>query len=73
LPESDISDVESLLVAAADAAEGLSGRTLRKLPFLAHATYIAGSGDPCSCAEFAVALRQAVADEHRARVCPRVV
>jgi len=66
-PPREMSEVEALLAAAAAAAEGLSGRTLRKLPFLAHATYIAGSSDPCTCTEFSAALRQTVDDEHGAR------
>ena len=56
-----------VLFEAASAAEDLSGRTLRKLPFLAHATYI--QAEKCSDLEFAKALLAAVHDEQREREC----
>lgn len=52
-------DVSAALVGVAAAAEGFSGRALRKLPFLAHA----GSdfvGGRCGAAQFARALAGAV-------------
>jgi len=65
-PGIDANDVEAALLAAAAQAKGLSGRTLRKLPFLAHATYLQ-SPEPCSAANFAAALHFAIADEHSSR------
>jgi pachytene checkpoint protein 2 len=59
-------DVDSSLFKAAQLAEGLSGRTLRKLPFLAHATYVQQS-EPCTALEFCRALQCAVEDEKAAR------
>ena len=59
-------EVESAVITAANGTEGFSGRTLRKLPFLAHANYIQQS-EPCSGLEFAEALNNAVSDERRAR------
>jgi hypothetical protein len=53
-----------LLWAAAAAAEGFSGRALRKLPFLAHASG-PGLPAPCGCAEFLSAL-SAAAEAERA-------
>lgn len=65
-PTESPSEAESHLLAASVGSEGLSGRTLRKLPFAAHATYIQ-HGDWCTAVEFALALRNAVSDEIRAR------
>jgi SpoVK/Ycf46/Vps4 family AAA+-type ATPase len=66
VPDAVTSEIEATLLATAQAAEGLSGRTLRKLPFLAHATYIQQS-EPCTTLEFTRALQCAVADELAAR------
>lgn len=46
------------------ACDGFSGRSLRKLPFLAHATSD-GLPFPCSCLEFLEAMR-AAADREKA-------
>lgn len=55
-----------MLQAAAAEAEGFSGRALRKLPFLAHASG-AALPVPCGCAEFLAALRAAAAKERADR------
>lgn len=60
--------LSELLLAAAHACEGLSGRTLRKLPFLAHA----GSPQllqaiPCPARQFLRALMEAVEREQSDR------
>ena len=47
----------------ARAAEGFSGRTLRKLPFLAHAAQDLPGGR-CSSLQFVGALLSAVQKEH---------
>lgn len=56
----------SALLEAAGACEGLSGRALRKLPFLTHA-----SADelptPCAAAEFLRALRETALRERQDR------
>ena len=62
---SEQTEVERILVSTAAAAEGLSGRTLRKLPFLAHATYVQDAY--CSPQMFAAALQNSVTDELAAR------
>jgi hypothetical protein len=54
------------LLEAAQACEGLSGRALRKLPFLAHATS-AQLSTPCTCLAFLKALRQAAERERSDR------
>lgn len=58
------------LLEVARAAEGFSGRTLRKLPFLAHAAedFLGGR---CSCARYVNALLAAVQRERadRATLC----
>lgn len=46
------------------ACEGFSGRSLRKLPFLSHATS-EGLPMPCSCYEFLTAMK-AAAERERA-------
>jgi hypothetical protein len=51
---------------AAAEAEGFSGRALRKLPFLAHASG-AGLPVPCGCAQFLAALQGAAARERADR------
>lgn len=48
------------------ACEGFSGRSLRKLPFLAHAT-AEGLPFPCSCVEFLEAMRAAAEREKAER------
>jgi hypothetical protein len=61
-----LEELGRLLWAAAAEADGFSGRTLRKLPFLAHA---AGHGlpAPCGAAAFLAALRAAAARERADR------
>jgi len=49
----------------AQESEGLSGRALRKLPFLAHAAFIGKRDTPLN--EFLTALERATAKEHEAR------
>lgn len=48
------------------ACEGFSGRSLRKLPFLAHAT-AEGLPFPCSCLDFLEAMRAAAEREKAER------
>jgi hypothetical protein len=55
----------AVLRRAAVAAADLSGRTLRKLPFLAHAAYLQHGA--CTSLDFANALLLAIYDEHRER------
>ena len=59
--------VSRALVQAAAATEGFSGRALRKLPFLAHATS-ANIGDRCSSLQFIAALEKAALRESQDRV-----
>ena len=51
------------------ASEGFSGRTLRKLPFLAHAShdFPGGSGGHCSSLQYLAALHAAVQRERADR------
>ena len=66
-----------MLYAVAEACDGISGRALRKLPFLAHALFGAadgaaaqgsdGVGAPLALEAYLNALRQAVDHEHAAR------
>ena len=66
-----------MLYAVAQACDGLSGRTLRKLPFLALALFGCGQGDsagsatrdgqPLPVAAYLVALLRAVSHETEAR------
>ena len=53
------------LLKAADMAEGLSGRALRKLPFQAHAFYV--QQPKCPTAVYMRALQRAVQKEQKAR------
>jgi hypothetical protein len=55
------------LLEVARAAEGFSGRTLRKLPFLAHAAQDFPAGR-CSCLQYVNALLAAVQRERADRV-----
>lgn len=48
------------------ACDGFSGRSLRKLPFLAHATS-EGLSCPCSCLDFLEAMRAAAEREKAER------
>lgn len=48
------------------ACEGSSGRSLRKLPFLAHATS-EGLPFPCSCYDFLTAMKAAAERERAAK------
>lgn len=54
------------LLAAVVACEGFSGRSLRKLPFLAHATSDR-LPTPCNCMQFLDALRMAAVKERADR------
>lgn len=54
------------LLEAARAADGFSGRTLRKLPFLAHAAQDFPGGR-CSCVQYLGALLAAVERERTDR------
>ena len=65
LPNHTAASVEAILLDVAVKAEFLSGRTLRKLPFLAHATYVQRA--QCTAAEYVQALHRAVLDEHQDR------
>ena len=62
-----------MIYAIAEACEGVSGRALRKLPFLAHALFGAGRGSDggggagLPLETYLDALRRAVAHEHAAR------
>lgn len=57
-----------LLLAVAAACQGLSGRTLRKMPFIAHAGAPAGSlPAPCSVPTFLRALHAAAFKEQSDR------
>lgn len=55
--------LEDALHAAAIAADGMSGRTLRKLCLLAHARRTCGSGSPVDVRYFLKLLRSCAADE----------
>ena len=56
------------MLEVATAAEGFSGRTLRKLPFLAHAAHdFPGSGGYCSSLQYLAALQAAVQRERADR------
>lgn len=55
------------LVEVCSEAEGLSGRTLRKLPFLAHAHAELPGGGRCSALQFVGALLGAVRREREDR------
>jgi len=50
------------LLRAAEECEGMSGRTLRKIPFLAHANFVSHRG-ACTVMEYLGALRRAAALE----------
>lgn len=61
-------DVSSKLLACATSAEGLSGRSLRRLPLQTHAKYLRKSpSQVASSMEFLDALSKAIDDEQRAR------
>jgi len=63
----DTFDADSTtLVTIAEKAEGLSGRALRKLPFLAHAFYLQGR-PVFSLEEFVAALGLAIEKEYKGR------
>uniref|UniRef100_A0A7S3VK24 AAA+ ATPase domain-containing protein n=2 Tax=Dunaliella tertiolecta TaxID=3047 RepID=A0A7S3VK24_DUNTE len=59
--------LSAALLGVAMAAEGLSGRSLRKLPFLAHALSEGGLACPCDCTDFLHALLHAAEHEHADR------
>jgi hypothetical protein len=68
-PESEDQAAERLSLAlwqVVAACEGLSGRSLRKLPFLAHAT-ADSLPFPCSCLQFLEAMRAAAEREKAER------
>lgn len=48
------------LKSIADLSIGLSGRSLRKIPFIAHALHLSASDGPVEISEFLGALREAV-------------
>jgi hypothetical protein len=55
-----VSDASLILYRAAEAAEGLSGRALRKLPFQAHAFFVQVHNSlamPCVCRSPSVSVR----------------
>ena len=56
-----------VLYAIAAACDGLSGRALRKLPFLAHALYLREGARETPVDEFLEALHKAVLHERQAR------
>lgn len=58
--------VQEILAAALE-SEGLSGRSLRKLPFLAYAGLHGLVAGPCSVMQFASALKNAVMREVQER------
>lgn len=61
-----LSELDARLIACAEAARELSGRSLRKLPFLAFATHLHQSG-VATALEFVEALQRTIEDEHLAR------
>jgi ATPase family associated with various cellular activities (AAA) len=65
--EAENNSAEALLVRAADAAEGLSGRALRKLCLLAHAAFIRDTTACVPLARFLSALRRAAIAENCTR------
>ena len=68
--EQDRVDVSTALLAAARASEGFSGRMLRKLPFLAHASSCGRMhGLRSSCEAFACLLVAAAGSETQDRSC----
>lgn len=75
LPNSDdgpqmIDDAASLdvsLLACAHTSEGLSGRSLRRLPLQAHAKYLDATTGPATCTNFLKALCLAILHEQEAR------
>ena len=61
-------DVSSKLWACAKSADGLSGRSLRRLPLQAHARYLCKNPlQASSCTSFLEALSKAIDDEKNAR------
>ena len=60
------SSAGSSLLRCAELADGMSGRTLRKLPFQSHALFVR-SADPVRLDEFLEALRGGVEKEHESR------
>ena len=71
-PRQDRQSASAALLAAATACEGFSGRMLRKLPFLAHASCAAlrshgGGGGVPSCEAFAALLEAAARREAQDR------
>ncbi len=60
--------VHLMLAAIVDASEGLSGRMLRKVPFLAHAFFLAGSAtDQVGFEHYLTALERAIHREKASR------
>jgi hypothetical protein len=68
--EQDTVSASTALLAAAQACKGFSGRMLRKLPFLAHASSCGGMHAPRpSCEAFAGLLEAAARSEAQDRSC----
>jgi ATPase family associated with various cellular activities (AAA) len=65
--ESEGITAEALLVRAADAGSGLSGRALRKLCLLAHAAFVGDEATAVPLVRFLGALRRAATAENRSR------
>ena len=60
--------LSSKLLACATSAEGLSGRSLRRLPLKAHAKYLGQyRSQVVACIDFLEALSKAIGDEQKAR------
>jgi hypothetical protein len=64
---SSLNEVEIALMSCAVEANGFSGRSLRKLPFLAFANYLQQTSSCASGLEFTHALKLTIEDERRAR------
>lgn len=60
-------EVSSRIFACAASAEGLSGRSLRRLPLQAHAKYLGNNPQAPSCMDFLEALTKAIDDAQKAR------
>jgi hypothetical protein len=65
--DSDSSKTSRALASIAESCDGFSGRSLRKLAFLAHARFVQKEG--CSMEQFLIALRLAVIHEKKSISC----
>ncbi|KAI9345545.1 P-loop containing nucleoside triphosphate hydrolase protein [Obelidium mucronatum] len=63
----DMGDANQKLYSVARQCEGLSGRAIRKLPFIAHALFVK-SHKSVTLTEFLDALGKAIGEEHEARM-----